>query len=347
MEIATDTRRHFARDFSPFASENADMGASEPEPSDTIEATDDRDPAISPEVHERFAATHDEEGWDPPRSSAHSGLSGHEGDELSDAVVRLYDRALAANSENDMQRFFIRYSVLLPTPFLRHHGIINDAVISKPHLTPHVISDFAYITGHSIEARIVFVELKSPAMRWFAEDKPRVKPHDDLVAALAQIDECRRCLQGNEDKWLTWLETLGAIFEAVEFRFVLIGGRSDDAHGTKERRAYLRSLAKRDSDTAFMTYDSVRNAFRKVGGGYKNVLVESKPGWRCRDLTYPLNYAAPAEYLSLTAEQRAIMDFVCPSKKPRWIGPENRAKARDLAADEYRRRIAEDEVKTV
>ncbi len=209
-----------------------------------------------------------------------------------------------------------------------------------------MISDFAYITGHSIEARIVFVELKSPAMRWFAEDKPRVKPHDDLVAALAQVDECRRSVHGKEDDWLAWLATLGAIFEAVEFRFILIGGRSCDAHATKERRAYLRSLAKRDSDTAFMTYDSVRNAFRKMGGEYKNVLVESKPGWRCRDMTYPLTEAAPDEYLTLTPAQRALMESVCPSKKPRWIGPENRAVARDIATNEYRRRIAEDDAET-
>jgi hypothetical protein len=321
------------------------MSAADPGASEGIDPTDDRDPAISPELHERFASTYDEEGWDPPPSSVYSGLSGNVGDELSDAVVRLYDRALAVDSENDMQRFFIRYSALLPTPFLRHHGIINGAVISKPHLTAHVISDFAYVTGHSIEARIVFVELKNPMMKWFATDKPRVVQHANLVAALAQIDECRRCLEGKEDEWLAWLRTLGADFEAVEFRFVLIGGRSDDAHATAERRAYLRSLAKRDRDTAFMTYDSVRNAFRKTGGGYKNVLVESKPGWRCRDMTYPMHDAAPAEFLTLTAEQHALMNSVCPGK-PRWIGKENHDKARDVAAEFYWRRIAEDDERT-
>jgi len=321
------------------------MCPAEPESSEAVDPTDDRDPTVSPEAHERFASTYDEEGWDPPPASGYSGLSGNVGDDLSDAIVRLYDRALATASENDMQRFFIRYSAILPTPFLRHHGVINAALISKPHLTARVVSDFAYVTGDSVEARVVFVELKNPTMKWFATDRPRVVQHLDLVAALAQIDECRRCLQGREAEWLEWLRTLGANFEAVEFRFVLIGGRSDDAHRTAERRAYLRSLAKRDQDTTFMTYDSVRNAFRKTGGGFKNVLVESKPGWRCRDMTYPLHDVAPPEYLNLTAEQQALMDIVCPGK-PRWIGRENHAKARDIAAAEYWRRVAEEDLRT-
>jgi hypothetical protein len=302
---------------------------------------DDRDSLVSPHSYERASPWHDENRWDPERASISSGISGLAGDSISDQLVDLFDIELEKNSENGMQRFLMRYTALIPLPFLMHHGVASESVISKPHVTAHVIPDFCYVTKHSIEARIVFIELKGPAMRWFGSDRPRVEQHRDLVAALAQIDETRRALRKREDEWLTLLRTLGIYVEAVEFRYVLIGGRSAEAHATSERRAHLRSVASGNGDLALMTYDSVRNSFRKLGGYFLNVLSSSKPGWRCADLVYPLFEPAPNEYLLLTSEQRQAFDLVSKSK-PRRIGREERKRAFEFAMRKYSSRIAAD-----
>lgn len=225
-------------------------------------------------------------------------------------LIELYQDVVAENDEHALHAFFVRYPVLVPTSNVLPHGLEPKAVISKFHVSPDIVPDFTYFSSDSIRRRITFVEVKPGSMRWFGSDIPRVTPHGNLTSTIAQIDELRRYLKHHAGDVVHRLRAFVPRPQEVEFRHVLIGGRSGDAQSTEERRAYIRSLGERDADTQFLTLDSVSNNFVQGHGHPKNVLCEKKPGWRYQELTYPRSsslYYDP-EFFQLTQEQERLLD---------------------------------------
>src|SRR5262245_7305643 len=65
-------------------------------------------------------------------------------------------------SEPEMQAFLEKRPTLLPGLEDLHNGPLHDIVVAKLPLGPDFVTDFAFISRHSMALQFTFVELEDP-----------------------------------------------------------------------------------------------------------------------------------------------------------------------------------------
>jgi hypothetical protein len=143
--------------------------------------------------------------------------------------------------EPDLQAFLERRPEFLVLPHLLHHGLFEDVVISQFPLDTSLVTDFAYLTKHSSELRVVFVEIERAGKTLFKASAPYPTEHSELTAALAQVKTWAEFLQRSRAEVVRRLSPLMqglAQILTINFRYVLVIGRDTqlDLNASMRRR---------------------------------------------------------------------------------------------------------------
>ncbi len=144
--------------------------------------------------------------------------------------------------EPDLQAFLERRPAFLVLPHLLHHGLFEDVVISQFPLDTSLVTDFVYLTKHSSEWRVVFVEIERAGKKLFKASAPYPTEHHELTAAVAQVKTWAEFLQRSSAEVVRRLSPLmkGLAQIPINFRYVLVIGRDtqlDLDHSLRQRWA--------------------------------------------------------------------------------------------------------------
>lgn len=213
-------------------------------------------------------------------------------------------------SESNVQDFLEQNSELIHTPFLLHHYLHHNFLISKFPLDTAIRTDFAYITMHSGFSYVVLMELEHPKRRLFTNKPKQVTQSAELTSALSQIQSWGEFLRQNQDEVIRrLLPLIGRVVASrpISFKYVLVIGRSHEIENQQGRKARLATL--NTDERSILTYDSLINAFNKGPKFKKNILALTKDKYRFKYLNEPgaiFAYLSP-ENLELTAEQKRFL----------------------------------------
>lgn len=129
--------------------------------------------------------------------------------------------------EPELQAFLERRTEFLVLPYLLHHGLLDDVVISQFPLDTSLVTDFTYLTKHSSELRVVFVEIERAGKTLFKTSAPYPTEHSELTAAVAQVKTWAEFLERSRAEVLRRLSPLmrGLSPIPIDFRYVLVIGR--------------------------------------------------------------------------------------------------------------------------
>jgi len=211
--------------------------------------------------------------------------------------------------EQVVQDFLETHTELIPTPVLLNHGLHLDSVLSKFPLDTSLVTDLAYITKSSDRWFVVLVELERPEKEIFKSATKRVATTQKFNEALDQIGDWQTFIEANGAEVVRRLMPLLAptsmIRNLVHFKYVLIIGRSANKNLTRARQAYLARL-REQKNIDVMSYDSLVNNYRYLGGDPKNVLRLTGEQYGFKYLNDPpfalFSYLGP-DVLTLSKEQ--------------------------------------------
>lgn len=165
----------------------------------------------------------------------------------------------ATISEQQIQDFLEENTEYFPLPFLLGNYLHMNAVISKFPIDTSLITDFVYLTRHSLNCEIVMVELENPKKRIFKRNHRYNAYHSDFNNALAQINEWRNLLNSQPnilmDRLAPLIRHLPLSKSAYSFKYVLIYGRSSEFQNHSRRKMRLSNL--NNETFQFLSYDSV------------------------------------------------------------------------------------------
>lgn len=233
--------------------------------------------------------------------------------EINEALKIEFQKLLNDSNvnENSIQRFLEENSRIFYTPFLFHHGLLYQSVISKLPVSNSLISDFAYLTKNSAEWRLVLVELESPHKTIFRQD---TIPTAELTAAINQINSWKESHRKNQDHLRNRISCLTDHRSVdLDIKYVLVIGRNPKEFSDSQK-ARIKSLS--GEDLVILTYDSLlRENMSELKHGDelapKNVLSVSGEGFKIKHLSIEacfigkiFNYVKN-EYLEISPVQRA------------------------------------------
>ena len=230
-------------------------------------------------------------------------------------LVKTFKTLLEAEStsESDVQKFLEKNSELIYTPFLLHHGLLYNSLISKFPLDTALVTDFAYLTKCSDYFVLVFVELEHPQKRIFTNNPKQVTTSAEFNYALSQIQTWKEFLRGNKREVFRRLKPLLKCLpkSPVFIKYLLVIGRRDEIGNHEGRRSRIATLS--TDDILVRSYDSLVNAYTygfETWGMRKNILTLSKSRYCFKYLhVEPLSifaYLTP-EHLELTIEQKRFL----------------------------------------
>lgn len=192
-------------------------------------------------------------------------------------ILLQFDQLISGqHGEAEIQKFITENTEYVPTFIELHHGIFHNVVISKLPIGNYV-SDFCYITKHSEEVRVVFVEIEPANKKLFKSRKgtyPQITA--DLSNALDQVRAWKNEIQKPHVRddivdflnGLLWYVTKDRV--KLTFDFILVCGRREKQEHEKE----IHQLSE-DSGILIKNYDSIKGA---VASGLveKHFLVSRK-----------------------------------------------------------------------
>lgn len=217
-------------------------------------------------------------------------------------------------SESDVQNFLEKNSELVHTPFLLHHGLLYESLISKFPLDTGIITDFAYLTKCSDFWVLVLVEIEHPKKRIFTNNPRQITTSAEFNAALSQIHTWKEFLRDNKREVVRRLKPLLRCMGNVPVfeKYVLVIGRRKELECDEGRRNRLATYA---DDVRVLAYDSLITAFESgphlcTDKNKKNILALTKGKYRFkylyREPTSMFAFLRP-EHLELTARQKTFL----------------------------------------
>jgi hypothetical protein len=168
---------------------------------------------------------------------------------------------LASQDEAEIQKFMIANTEYIPVFIELHHRIFHNVAFSKLPLGNY-ISDFCYITKHSEEVRVVFVEIERADKKLF---KARKGTYPQITADLSNALDQVRAWKSEVEKahvraelidylnGLLWYVTKDRA--RLTFDFILVCGR----RGSQQHEKAIQQLSE-ESGILIKNYDSIRDA---------------------------------------------------------------------------------------
>ncbi|PJZ78788.1 Shedu anti-phage system protein SduA domain-containing protein [Leptospira neocaledonica] len=214
-------------------------------------------------------------------------------------------------TENTIQKFLEVNNRIFFTPYLFHHGLLYQSVISKLPVANALISDFAYLTKNSAEWRLVLVELESHRKPLFTQN---ISPTADLTAAISQINSWKESIRKNQNYIKDRVSRLtDCQMVDLDIKYVLIIGRNLTEF-TEAQKDRIKTLS--NNDLTILTYDSLlRENMAEFKHGDelapKNILSVDGQGFKIKHLSVEACFRGRIfshmknEFLSISPNQRA------------------------------------------
>lgn len=228
-------------------------------------------------------------------------------------IVETFKELIGADKtlESDIQNFLEQNSELIYTPFLLHHYLHHESVISKFPLDTGIVTDFAYLTMDSGQSCLVLVELENPNKRLFTKNPKQVTTTAEFNSALAQIQEWKEFVSDNLHEVIRRLgPLLGRVMASdypVYVKYVLVIGRRHEIENHNGRRRRLATL--NTDELKVLTYDSLISAYEEGPKFKKNILSLTKGKYRFKYLLEPSGIFARLlpQHLELTKDQKNFL----------------------------------------
>jgi hypothetical protein len=179
----------------------------------------------------------------------------------------------ATTLEPTMQRFMENHTEFIPTFVYRlHHGVWLNSVFSQLQVGPRK-SDFAFLTKHTQQHRIVLIEIEAPGKVLFTNAPNYVVASAALNNALDQVRAWQRDLKATPNL----LANVGAVFDSAydsppEVKFVLVIGNSDEWVNDGRRSRYLSEI-EGNQDIQIIGYDTISLFITKLRACSEAVLT--------------------------------------------------------------------------
>lgn len=163
----------------------------------------------------------------------------------------------SARNEQDVQDFLERHPSMLPGLFDYHNGPLHRIIVSKFPFGADYVSDFAFVSRHSMALQFTFVEIENPRKRIFTKNGLFTR---DFNQARQQIADWKVWVEKNLD---TLMQMFSAMFDTYNawndyktFRFYLLYGRRNEIDSTKRRKERWSSIMATGDRLSFvLSYD--------------------------------------------------------------------------------------------
>ncbi len=163
-------------------------------------------------------------------------------------------------SEAETQAFLERRPTLLPGVRDLHNGPLHDIVVAKLPLGSDFVTDFAFISRHSMALQFTFVELESPAKPVFNKDGSFSQQFSHARQQVADwLGWAERNMQTLMDMFGPMFETYNVREDRKTIRCYLVYGRRHETEEDRQRRERWQSIqASSDARIWVMSYDRLR-----------------------------------------------------------------------------------------
>ena len=199
-------------------------------------------------------------------------------------VTSIPDLPTALESETKEEIFhksLCRHSEYLSLPFIKHHGIWFNWVLTKFPLPNGNITDFAYLVTTSAKNTIVLVEIEDPAKRMWVGTPIKPEKSDAFVKAIEQVQRWQIDLREPENlaQLISWFKAMmgnnGLASNSWEVKYALVYGRSSE-NDSAARKKFYAELQR--GEIELMTFDNLVSQKSTHSSTRRNIVKISHPG---------------------------------------------------------------------
>jgi hypothetical protein len=187
----------------------------------------------------------------------------------------------SASGEEAFHQSLCRHSEYLQLPFVKHHGIWFNWVLTKYPLPNGNVTDFSYLVTTSSSNTIVLVEIEDPAKKMWVGTPIKPEKSDAFVKALEQVQRWRADLREPENYsqliagFKAMMGKSGMALNSWDVKYALIYGRSTE-NDTSARKKMYADLQREGIE--LMTFDHLVSAKNNVNAVRRNIVKVSHPG---------------------------------------------------------------------
>lgn len=203
--------------------------------------------------------------------------------------------------EQMIQDFLEENSEFIPVPYSDNHFLHFSLVLSK-FPVGNDKTDFVYLTKSSKKWHVVLVELEDSKKKYFLDDQKDAKFTQDFNHAVQQVRNWRSYLQKNKTSFLNTLTQIRKPLSEnpVDFKYVLIYGRSDEYRAYQQRKDALADLSTND-EIIIWSYDTLIDSLYYPNTIKKDILKYTKNKYEMkrmnRETTRLFAYLQPGDLI--------------------------------------------------
>lgn len=187
----------------------------------------------------------------------------------------------SARGEEAFHQSLCRHSEYLQLPFVKHHGIWFNWVLTKYPLPSGNVTDFAYLVTTSSSNMIVLVEIEDPGKKMWVGTPTKPEKSDAFVKAIEQVQRWRADLRepDNYSQLISGFKAMmgksGMASNSWDVKYALVYGRSSE-NDTGARKKMYADLQREGIE--LMTFDHLVSA-KNIGNALRrNIVKVSHPG---------------------------------------------------------------------
>ena len=163
-------------------------------------------------------------------------------------------------SEREVQDFLERHPRLLPGLLDLHNGLLHDVIVSNMPFGPNFVSDFAFVSRHSMALQFTFVEIQSPTKSVFNKDDSFTQAFNHARQQLADSKVwVEKNIPGLMDMYGPMFQKYNAYDDHKDFMLYLVCGRCHEVERNRRRKERWSSLRTASATKVrVMSYDRLR-----------------------------------------------------------------------------------------
>ncbi|SHN43020.1 protein of unknown function [Duganella sacchari] len=203
------------------------------------------------------------------------------GKQTATSIPDLSTALKSATGEEAFHKSLCRHSEYLHLPFVKHHGIWFNWVLTKYPLPSGNVTDFAYLVTTSASNTIVLVEIEDPAKKMWVGTPIKPEKSDAFVKAFEQVQRWRADLREPENysklisDFRAMMGLSGMALNSWDVKYALIYGRSSE-NNTGARKKMYADLQREGIE--LMTFDNLVSAKNSGITTRRNIVKVSHPG---------------------------------------------------------------------
>lgn len=202
----------------------------------------------------------------------------------SPVITTIPDLPSALVSETGEEIFhksLCRHSEYLHLPFVQHHGIWFNWILTKYELPSGNITDFAYLSTTSSSNTIVLIEIEDPTKKMWVGTPIKPEKSDPFVKAIEQVQRWRIDLKdpANFTQLISDFKAMmgnsAMASNTWDVKYALVYGRSNENNTTSRKKMYADL---QQDGIQLLTYDNLISAHKTNGTIRRNIIKTTRPG---------------------------------------------------------------------